>query len=85
LAEIELKLSVVPDRLEDLKQALESMGSPSACTTSTLSSTYYDSQDLKLRRHDLSFRVREVDGQHLQTLKSNDFTEIFYPAANGKM
>jgi inorganic triphosphatase YgiF len=75
LAEIELKLSVVPDRLSELKQALESMGLRSATTTSSLSSTYYDSQDLKLRQHDLNFRVREVDGRYLQTLKANDFTD----------
>jgi triphosphatase len=75
LAEIELKLSVVPDRLRELKQALKSMGLPSSRPSSTLSSTYYDSQDLKLRRHDLNLRVREVDGQHLQTLKFNDLTD----------
>jgi inorganic triphosphatase YgiF len=74
LAEIELKLSVEPDRLPELKQVLESMGLRSATSTSTLSSTYYDSQDLKLRQHDLNFRVREVEGRYLQTLKSNDFT-----------
>jgi triphosphatase len=71
MLEIEFKLAASPDRMQELKQALESMGPASTSVPSILTSTYYDSTDLKLRRHHLNFRVRERDGQRLQTLKTD--------------
>jgi triphosphatase len=71
VAEIELKLAADPDHLPALKQALEAMGATSAAAPSILNSTYYDSSDLKLWQNHLTLRVREQDGRHIQTLKSD--------------
>src|SRR6266481_5093266 len=73
MAEIELKLAAVSDQLQQVRQALEVMGCAVAATTSVLTSTYYDSADLKLRKHHLSLRIREGDGKRVQTLKSDGF------------
>jgi triphosphatase len=71
MPEIELKLAAGPDRMQELRQALESMASASTSVPSILTSIYYDSTDLKLRRHHLNFRVRERDGHRVQTLKTD--------------
>src|SRR4030088_1172829 len=71
MPEIELKLAADAEHLPALKQALESMGSTSAAADPVLTSTYYDSADLKLRQNHLTLRVREQDGRHIQTLKSD--------------
>ena len=63
MAEIELKLAAVSDQLQQVRQALEAMRCDVAATTSVLTSTYYDSADLKLRKHHLSLRIREGDGK----------------------
>jgi triphosphatase len=69
LAEIEFRLSAVPQRMEELKRTLEPIGPSSVHAT-----TYYDSADLKLRRHGLNLRVREEEGRCIQTFKSIGFT-----------
>ena len=74
MSEIELKLAAFPEHIPQLRQALESMGIISVAPTLTLNSVYYDSANLKLRRKELSLRVREYEGQHFQTLKSSNFT-----------
>ena len=73
LAEIELKLAAGSDQLQQVRQALEAMGGATAARTSVLTSTYYDSPDLKLWKHHLSLRIRERDGQRIETLKSDGF------------
>ncbi len=73
LPEIELKLSAVPHQIPELKQALEAMGSSSVRPPVLLSSTYYDSPGLKLRRHGLSFRLHEEEGRWIQVLESREF------------
>lgn len=72
MAEIELKLAAIPSDLPALKRALETMDKRCSTAASLLTSIYYDSSDLKLRQHNLTLRVREQDGQHVQTLKAGD-------------
>jgi triphosphatase len=71
MAEVELKLAAPSEQLPQLREAIEALGSTEAAATSFLTSTYYDSADLKLRNHHLSLRIREGDGKHVQTVKSN--------------
>jgi triphosphatase len=70
LSEIELKLSASHEHIPQLRQALESMEINSPPASSTLSSVYYDSAELKLRQRELGFRIREEQGRYVQTLKS---------------
>ena len=72
MAEIELKLAAIPSDLPALKRALETMGKRCSTAVSPLTSIYYNSSDLKLRQHNLTLRVREQDGQHVQTVKAGD-------------
>jgi CYTH domain len=72
LTEIELKLAA-PGDLPVLKQALEDVGKRSSTTASLLTSTYYDSPDLKLWQHRLTLRVRKQGAQHVQTVQAGDF------------
>ena len=69
MSEIEFRLSAAPERIQELKRTLEQIG-----PTSIRATTYYDSADLKLRRHGLNLRVREEEGRCVQTFKSNGFT-----------
>jgi triphosphatase len=73
LDEIELKLAAAQGDLPALKYALDAMRKRGSTTTSLLLSTYYDSPDLQLRRHNITLRVREQDGQHIQTVKTGEF------------
>ena len=75
LTEIELKLSAAPGDLPALMQALEALGKRTSTTASLLTSTYYDSPDLKLQQRHLTLRVREQGAQYVQTVKSGDLME----------
>jgi inorganic triphosphatase YgiF len=70
--EIELKLAAAPGDLPALERALEAMAKRSGAAASTLISTYYDTPELALCRHNLTLRVREQEGQHIQTVKAGD-------------
>jgi len=70
MAETELKLAVAPEDVPAFKQALEARAATPASDPQVLNSTYYDSADLALRQHHLTLRIREQDGTHVQTLKS---------------
>jgi inorganic triphosphatase YgiF len=72
LTEIELKLAAAPGDLPALVRALEAMGKRSSTTASLLTSTYYDSPDLKLRQHHFTLRVRKQGAQYVQTVKAGD-------------
>jgi inorganic triphosphatase YgiF len=72
LTEIELKLTAAPGDLPTLTRALEAMGKQSSTTASLLTSTYYDSPDLKLWQHHLTLRIRAQGAQHVQTVKAGD-------------
>lgn len=67
-SEIELKLLVDPSdlgRLEALPELKAGMG-----RAKTLESVYYDTQDLALRRRDVTFRVRRQGRRYVQTVKA---------------
>jgi len=76
VTEIELKLVAAPGDLPAITRALEAMGKRSSTTASLLTSTYYDSPDLKLQQHHLTLRVREQGAQHVQTVKASDITGV---------
>jgi triphosphatase len=76
LTEIELKLTAAPGDLRALKQALKAMAKRSSPTASLLTSTYYDSPDLKLWKHHLTLRVREQAAQYVQTVKAGDLMGV---------
>jgi len=69
--EIELKLSVDPQRLSGLSRArwLSRYGG-GAGDEARLVSVYYDSDDLKLRARRAMLRIREGDGARVQTFKA---------------
>src|SRR5215469_9196708 len=76
VSEVELKLSADPERLPNLRHCLETMEKASPQPGATLASTYYDSADQRLHRRGLSLRLRQSDGQWIQTLKSADPPEL---------
>lgn len=69
--EIELKLTINPNDAKQLSQhpfILQHLqGAPHYYD---LVSTYFDTPDQRLRKHGWSLRVREWNGEHIQTLKS---------------
>jgi inorganic triphosphatase YgiF len=86
LTEIELKLTAAPGDLPALMQALEALGKRTSTTASLLTSTYYDSPDLKLQQRHLTLRVREQGAQYVQTVKSATLWKpISFLVANGKI
>jgi triphosphatase len=72
LVEIELKLAANPNDIPALRRALETSGNGSGASASSVTSTYYDTPDLRLWQHHLTLRVRHQGRQHLQTLKADD-------------
>ena len=69
--ETELKLSVPADQIEQLKSHpfwQEHAVQPSE--TLHLGNTYYDTPDLRLNQAKVALRIREVNGQFIQTLKT---------------
>lgn len=69
--ETELKLSVPADQIEPLKNHpfwQEHAVQPSE--TLHLGNTYYDTPDLRLNQARVALRIREVNGQYIQTLKT---------------
>jgi hypothetical protein len=57
LAEIELKLAAAQSDLPALKQALDAMGIRGRTTTLFLVSTYYETPNLQLRRHNMTASI----------------------------
>lgn len=69
--ETELKLSVPADRIEQLKSHpfwQEHAVQPPE--TLHLGNTYFDTPDLRLNQAKVALRIREVNGQSIQTLKT---------------
>ncbi|MBO9482103.1 CYTH domain-containing protein [Salinisphaera sp. G21_0] len=69
--ETELKLSVPADQIEPLKSHpfwQEHAVQPSE--TLHLGNTYFDTRDLRLNQARVALRIREVNGQYIQTLKT---------------
>src|SRR5947207_10766613 len=73
--EIELKLSVRPDRLERVMRSphLQGEGARRA-TARALKNIYYDTPLLALRERGLVVRVREAGRRYIQTVKSSNGT-----------
>jgi inorganic triphosphatase YgiF len=70
--EVELKLWVAPEDIVALRNHPHFTGSLHNPTHEMLDSTYFDSDDLSLRDHGLTLRVRHVGDKYLQTIKSAD-------------
>ncbi len=73
--ETELKLCVAPAQAEALRQVLTTTLPPEAGTIEALSAvqlknTYFDTSDLRLNQVRVALRIRERDGQFIQTLKT---------------
>jgi inorganic triphosphatase YgiF len=69
--EIELKLRVAPGDLASLRRHAYLADLPCAPSTETLVSVYFDSDDLALRQHGLTLRVRHIGDRRLQTIKGS--------------
>ncbi len=68
--EIELKLEVGPEGLAALKNgALAGRIPVGEASQAELVSVYYDTPKRKLRRNDLTLRIRRIGDQYLQTIK----------------
>ena len=70
--EVELKLWVAPEDIIALRNHPHFTGSLHNPTHEMLDSIYFDSDDLFLRDHGLTLRVRHVGDKRLQTIKSTD-------------
>jgi len=68
-AEIQLKLVTLPSQLPALRLALEKGCAETAPESSLVTSTYYDSPDLKLWQQSLSLHVQEQNGRRVQIVK----------------
>lgn len=68
--EVELKLEVAPRSLAGLKRRLAAEAEP--CQSETLTSVYYDTPDLRLRKARVTLRLRTEggSGKRLQTIKA---------------
>lgn len=70
--EIELKFDVAPERLAALRAAAPlKRGATGGGSERHLLSTYFDTEDLQLRRNGVALRVRKVGQRHIQTVKAN--------------
>jgi triphosphatase len=68
LSALELKLATTPTHLPALKQALVGTGAKAAPAAALLTSTYFDSADLKLRQNHLSLAIEAQDARRTQAL-----------------
>jgi len=85
MAEIELKLAVAAGDLPKVRAALLGMAGRPRPSRTTLTTTYYDSDDDALRRRDLILRVRKKGRQFIQTVKDRDLASgDAITRANGK-
>jgi triphosphatase len=76
--EVELKLWVAPEDITALRNHPRFAGSLPDPTRETLDSVYFDSDDLSLRDHGLTLRVRHVGDKWVQTIKSTDHGVGFF-------
>lgn len=68
--ETELKLEVRPDDIERLLECPVLNGASATSKASRqLQSTYFDTADLRLRRHDMTLRIRRQGDRFVQTVK----------------
>ena len=70
--EIELKYLVISDNvIEHISDLLTQKSITFTHSIKRLSNHYFDTPELNLRRHDMGLRVREVQGQFEQTIKTS--------------
>lgn len=71
-SELELKLAACPDKLNKIK-ALELPGisQQSPWNTKRLTNVYYDNSEFKLRELGVGMRIRQIDDQLIQCVKSS--------------
>jgi inorganic triphosphatase YgiF len=72
MAEVELKLAATAGALTPAKRALLEMAGRDDAAPATLVSTYYDTADRLLQRRGLTLRVRNRNGEYVQTVKAED-------------
>jgi inorganic triphosphatase YgiF len=70
--EIELKLDIPIEGVRKLEQSLLLRGNRLPGKGADVVSVYFDTGKLKLRKKGVSLRVRQMDGQSLQTVKRNE-------------
>ena len=70
--EIELKLRVAPEDVATLRTHPKFSNAIGAPVSETLVSVYFDSDELLLRDHGLTLRVRHIGDKRVQTIKSAD-------------
>ncbi len=68
-AETELKFRISPHKLSSILRS-GAAGQRRDKSEQTLVSTYYDTNRHKLRRHDLTLRVRKIEDRYVQTVKA---------------
>src|SRR6516165_12227226 len=68
VAEVQLKLVTLPSQLPALRLALDKACAKTVPEPSLVTSTYYDSPDLKLWQQSLSLRVQEQNGRRVQVV-----------------
>jgi triphosphatase len=74
MPEVELKLAIAAADVPKARAALLVMAGRPRPSRSTLTTTYYDSDDDALRQRELVLRVRKTGRQFVQTVKSHDIT-----------
>lgn len=69
--EIEKKLLACPEQLPKIRAWFDqAAGQPLAWQSKNLGNTYYDTEHLKLREMNIGFRVRTIDSEYIQSVKS---------------
>ena len=77
--ERELKLAVPPDELDDLMRASVATFHPSQPPrTIRQRTTYFDTADLALSRAGVSVRLREADGERVQSIKAYAIRHLWW-------
>jgi triphosphatase len=70
--EVELKLAAEAADLAELKRALAAMAPGLVTVRRSLSTTYYDTPDLALKRAGATLRVRDDESRFVQTVKTTE-------------
>src|SRR5690606_4828891 len=68
--EIELKLALAPQGMQTLKQSWLSRHNVESQARQQLGNIYFDTPELALNQHKVALRLREHNGQYIQTLKT---------------
>ncbi|MGH7126724.1 MAG: CHAD domain-containing protein, partial [Stellaceae bacterium] len=74
MSEIELKLALPPNELSKAQRVLSPGTARRGQAQRRLTSVYYDTPDLDLRRRNLTLRVRREGQRYIQAVKAEDLT-----------